>query len=234
MKHLFLFLIVSFSASAFAECYEFTPIKAQYSVTVDGKPSAQFSVVRFSEDSVYYDYSNQGVGKYWHRLMNKRIATTHFFHEFKRSIEYEPTDLVNAQSFSWSKQYYLLPETVKSQIDSMADNKLCEKIYDDNTSKNKLHIVWSSRFQLPKDIKYTNNGVVTHVRLLGMTSNRQEISELRTKLDGYQSTDYADVGDNESDPFLRKMIRLGFVKHGASGFYDSEGHPMANEADHHH
>jgi len=234
MKHFFLFLIVSFSASVSAECYEFTPIKAQYSVTVEGKPSTQFSIVRFNEHSVYYDYSSEGVGRYWHRLKNKRIATTHFFHEFKRSIEYEPSDLINARSFSWSKQYYLLSEVTKSKIDAMADTKSCEKIYDNKKGDTNLHVVWSDRHQLPKDIEYTSNGVVTHIRLLGISSNEQEITNLWSMLNGYQSTDYADVGDNEADPFLRKMIRLGFVKHGASGFYDSEGHAMGHDADHSH
>lgn len=48
----------------------------------------------------------------------------------------------------------------------------------------------------------------------------------------WQSTDFADVGDNESDPFLRRMISLGFVEHGASGFYHADGSPLPG-ADHH-
>jgi len=50
----------------------------------------------------------------------------------------------------------------------------------------------------------------------------------------YQTTDYADIGDNESDPFLLKMMNLGFIKHGASGFYDAQGHALKKRHNHHH
>ena len=50
--------------------------------------------------------------------------------------------------------------------------------------------------------------------------------------DRYQTTDYADVGDNESDPMLAKMIKLGFISHGASGFYHADGTQI--ESGHHH
>jgi hypothetical protein len=44
--------------------------------------------------------------------------------------------------------------------------------------------------------------------------------------DDYRTIDYADIGDSEDDPFVRKMIRMGFVSHGASGFYDEHGHAL--------
>lgn len=49
----------------------------------------------------------------------------------------------------------------------------------------------------------------------------------------WPSTDFADVGDNEADPFLRKMIALGFVEHGASGFYQANGETLQGGAHHH-
>lgn len=48
----------------------------------------------------------------------------------------------------------------------------------------------------------------------------------------YASTDYADIGDNESDPFLLRMVNLGFVEHGGSGFYDADGHDMGGRHNH--
>ncbi|MDF1638674.1 hypothetical protein [Alcanivorax jadensis] len=57
-------------------------------------------------------------------------------------------------------------------------------------------------------------------------------SETFVRWEQWPSTDFADVGDNEADPFLRKMIALGFVEHGASGFYSAEGE--ARQGGHHH
>jgi len=50
--------------------------------------------------------------------------------------------------------------------------------------------------------------------------------------DAYQTTDYADIGDNEGDPFLAKMINLGFIEHGASGFYDANGKALGGGHSH--
>jgi hypothetical protein len=42
----------------------------------------------------------------------------------------------------------------------------------------------------------------------------------------YQGTDFADSGDDHSDPFLIKMVTPGFIEHGASGFYDDKGNAL--------
>lgn len=48
----------------------------------------------------------------------------------------------------------------------------------------------------------------------------------------YPTTDYADIGDNESDPFLLlKMINLGHLDHSHSGFYNNQGQAIGG---HHH
>ena len=60
----------------------------------------------------------------------------------------------------------------------------------------------------------------------------KQIKKAFTAWENYQTTDYTDIGDNESDPFLMKMINLGFVEHGASGFYDAQGNTL--EGEHHH
>ncbi len=45
-------------------------------------------------------------------------------------------------------------------------------------------------------------------------------------------TDCADIGDNESDPFLLKMINQVDIEHGSAGFYDSKR--MSLDASHSH
>ena len=65
-----------------------------------------------------------------------------------------------------------------------------------------------------------------------MSSDNKIIDAFFNKNLDYQTTDYADIGDSESDPFLRKMINLGFVEHGSSGMYDAQGNDIGGE--HHH
>lgn len=63
---------------------------------------------------------------------------------------------------------------------------------------------------------------------------QKSMSETFDRWRKWPSTDFADVGDNEADPFLRKMIALGFVEHGASGFYQANGEPLQGGGTHHH
>ena len=48
----------------------------------------------------------------------------------------------------------------------------------------------------------------------------------------YELTDYADIGDNESDPFLAKMINLGFIQDTHPGFYNSQGQAIGGRHQH--
>ena len=38
-------------------------------------------------------------------------------------------------------------------------------------------------------------------------------------LPAYQTTDFADIGDDHTDPFLTDMVHQGFIEHGSDGVY---------------
>jgi hypothetical protein len=69
-------------------------------------------------------------------------------------------------------------------------------------------------------------------QLAEVTYDNKMIQQQLDTFSAYQSTDFADIGDNESDPFFRKMINLGFIEHSASGFYDSEGNSLSSAHQH--
>jgi hypothetical protein len=46
------------------------------------------------------------------------------------------------------------------------------------------------------------------------------------KVLAYDATDFADIGDNESDPFFRKMINLGFITHNEANIIDAHGNNL--------
>ncbi len=47
-------------------------------------------------------------------------------------------------------------------------------------------------------------------------------------------TDGADIGDNEFDPFLLKMINQVHIEHSAAGFYDSKRMSLDTSHGHQH
>ena len=65
--------------------------------------------------------------------------------------------------------------------------------------------------------------------VLAWSLTEQGDSGLQQRLasrDDYTLIDFADIGDSEENPFVKKMINWGFVEHGASGFYDEHGHAI--------
>ncbi|WP_352289120.1 hypothetical protein, partial [Psychrobacter sp. GW64-MNA-CIBAN-0177] len=82
-----------------------------------------------------------------------------------------------------------------------------------------------TQLKLVKTLRVSNkkSQVSTLLSLNNVSSNEQVIVAQFAKWDNFQTTDYADIGDNENDPFLAKMINLGFIEHSATGFYNQQG-----------
>lgn len=89
-------------------------------------------------------------------------------------------------------------------------------------------VLWLAEAGLPARVEGLS-GVVWQLVSLETVSRAESFG----RWEQWQSTDFADVGDNEADPFLRRMIALGFVEHGASGFYQADGSPLEGRDSHH-
>ena len=89
-----------------------------------------------------------------------------------------------------------------------------------------LAAVFLGSFDAGELIRISTPSYSREIVLTASHHNQQKVQVEFAKWDNYQTTDYADIGDNESDPFLAKMINLGFVEHGASGFYHADGSPI--------
>jgi hypothetical protein len=63
---------------------------------------------------------------------------------------------------------------------------------------------------LVKSFEITSGNQTRQWALTDYQTNVEKITSLFTEYDNYQSTDYTDVGDNESIPFLAAMINQGF------------------------
>lgn len=76
-----------------------------------------------------------------------------------------------------------------------------------------LTVWWNPSLRLLLQLERRNSDGLTRVKLVDLKVDATTIRETFAARADYVSTDYADIGDNESDPFLRKMIRVGFVEH---------------------
>ena len=65
-----------------------------------------------------------------------------------------------------------------------------------------------------------------HWQQQSLSHEQADINAFFASRYGYQTTDYADIGDDHTDPFLTNMVHQGFIEAGASGFYNASGEAL--------
>lgn len=182
------------------------------------------------DGQVAYEFPELGITEIWSRAPGRGMYLVRYFDEQSRAIEYQPGELQYARpDTAWSDKQQLVASTV---FDSMSftgsSGAGCQLIefYGSKSGASVASLNWMPQLRLPKLMTIGAPGKVQEWRLLETVQSVQRINAVFTSRQHYAATDYADIGDNESDPFLMKMTRLGFVERGSSGFYDEHGQAL--------
>lgn len=211
--------------------------QANYKVTTDTITKKQHTESTFILWRTPHQVAKQNPQfiELWQELRNQQIRPIRYFQEAQRGIEYQPSEVQGKQD--WSSKYQLVSDKL---LASMTHQKStgggCEltEYYTKQQGESKIELSWLANQKLLKSIRISTPGYSREIVLTASNHNQQEVQAQFAKWDSYQTTDYADIGDNESDPFLAKMINQGFVEHGASGFYDAQGNQLQGSHKHHH
>ncbi|GHE96149.1 hypothetical protein [Thalassotalea profundi] len=168
----------------------------------------------------------------WHKLINGDVRKVNFFDQYERGIEFEP---IKISKENWQlKQQLVSDKQIEKMTLSATKGKGCERTehYQLKNETTSIDLWWFPSLKLAQKIIYTDKNNSTTWLLKNKIVSKDTIANVFNKNEHYQMTDYADIGDNESDPFLRKMIHLGFVAHGNSGFYDAQGNQLSTKHQH--
>ena len=238
MKRYILLLSLSLSQNVTAQCLYHDDIQASYDISTKAKTQnnthhQQLMFLR-KKDNVIYQNVTTKITELWHLQSNQAISLTRYFDSEKQAIEYQASEIKSAKSWQQLKlmiapsllktmqlkkslgvgchveQHYILTTTFNSKKDSKIKNQT-------------LKLTWLPKLQLVKSLVITNSQRQTTWQLKNFNTDTKKIATAFQNWQTYQTTDYADIGDNESDPFIAKMINQGFVKHGASGLYLADG-----------
>ncbi|MFK7893677.1 MAG: hypothetical protein AB8B63_22865 [Granulosicoccus sp.] len=188
----------------------------------------------------------------WNKINNGLLRVVKHFDSHQRAIEYEPIDIGSpTASGSWVNKFYLIPNALFDKVQAVAaDNTssannqegkagdcLIEATLADAQTLTHFSVTWNTARQLPvffqiKQRMATAGNSETLFQIIewqlkDLSTDAAMVAEQYNRWDRFDTMDYADVGDNESDPFLMTMINLGFISHGASGFYDSRGSTLS-------
>ena len=229
-------VLLSYSHASNAQCqFNKNELSAEYQLTVDkgnGKVSVQPITLYRHHQNVVYQYSDQGISEYWHQQSNGLIALTRYFDQAKQGIEYQASEINNKQSWQQINELISPQLRKKMHLISTVENACqTEQTWQLKQPKSEIILTWLPQLNLVKSLTIKSATQSKQWQLYTLTTVAEKVAEKFVQWQQYKTTDYADVGDNEDDPFLAKMINLGFVEHGASGFYQADGHVIA--AEHH-
>jgi|GEM_PF-1014523 len=148
-----------------------------------------------------------------------------YFPQQQRSITYRPSDLRSLNmSYDLDQLFHLVSPKLKSQLrqgQSIARSCYTVEQYQGKQDGQAIELEWIASLSLPYQLTLGQGPQQITYRLI--SANNINDNEFNAFTQGYNDLDFADVGDSESDPFIAKMITQGFIQHGHSGFYDSNG-----------
>ena len=182
---------------------------------------------------IAYEYPDIQMTEIWNQVGKSNIRPVKYFDAHQRAIEYQV--LSGQNKAPWLSKYQLISEGLKEQMALVkTEGTGCEELqYYSLQHKGKHYkMTWSAAYQLPLFYEDKTAESTFTLSLISKLNDSNTINEFFKRRDAYQTTDYADIGDNESDPFLLGMINLGFIEHGASGFYNAKGQQMSGQNEH--
>ena len=231
-------LLLLSSISSAAEDCSAAQIGATYRATEKRNNSEHSYILELwrKGKQAIHSYPESHISELWQLAANGRIGSVRYFDEHQRGIEYQPGEKLNEkENRDWSIKSQLVSDSLLQQMELLEKSgEGCERTetYIQNNAGQFMQISWLPEKKLVKEFSHISAGKSIHWVLQSTVEDAEKIAIQMGLRDHYQMTDFADIGDNESDPFLLGMINLGFIEHGTSGFYNAEGDDIG-EGRHH-
>lgn len=214
-------------------------LKAQYNIDVSyqGETQKSVSMILWRDDNkVAHQYPQTQITESWTLVRNTLIKPTRFFDAHQRAIEYQPGESVHGHVESdWPYRNQLVSDNFLSELTKTSESGSgCDLIqtFVKKSDDGNISIIWQPALKLLRSFTVSQGEREKHWELTSVSHNSVMIDAFFEQRMDYKSTDYADIGDDHTDPFLTKMVNQGFIEAGASGFYNQHG--QALDGDHNH
>ncbi|MEL0641578.1 hypothetical protein V6260_13275 [Pseudoalteromonas aliena] len=210
-------------------------LKADYKITNTHNHEQSTQSLTLWRNSSQVAHQREVITELWQHLANKQIRPIRYFNAEQRGIEYQPSEVRGIQN--WSAKSQLVDNHLIEKMTLLnTQGTGCDEVknYTLSENGNDFNLAFFTHSKLVKTFSVSNkkSQTTTLLSLNNVNTDEPLISAQFAKWDRFQTTDYADIGDNEGDPFLAKMINLGFIEHGATGFYNQQGDAI--QGGHHH
>ena len=200
-------------------------VQAKYKISTPAKTSY---INYYREgDKVAYEYPAQGITEIWTKLPKNRVALTRVFNNYQRNIEYDTIDLkMEKRNSSWKahKNFSFIKnlDYDLAQEETVDGQKVWH--YVKRGENIEINMYWDNKRDLLISFEVRENTLLRyHYERLSL--EEEKVGHIQ-KVIAYDTTDFSDIGDNESDPFFRKMINLGFLTHNEANIIDAHGNHL--------
>lgn len=236
----FLTYLLLLSHAVQAACPEdSTVIGAKYTITAQNTKThavhTHHLILWRNGKQVAHQYPDTGITEVWQQTSNGMLRLVQYFDKHQRGIEYQPNEVNHGKGeTNWPlKDQLITDKAIKSMQRTSTHGTGCSMSEDYTLTKDgkSISLTWLPGQRLMKTYHEKTASTELKWELVDIIDSAKRVKRIFSARQDYQTTDYIDIGDNESDPFFLKMINLGFVAHGGSGFYDADGHAIG---DHHH
>ncbi|USD35972.1 hypothetical protein [Ferrimonas sp. SCSIO 43195] len=220
LTHILFALTLVMSLGAQAQC-DAQPQRliAHYSLEQPGKAVRSLELVRL-DNQVALHWADDGLTERWTRLTGGQLRLERLFDQYQRAIEYQPEDLkaLNSER-AWKRQWQLLdPVALNALTVTTTSGDGCD--HHQHRSGAGTELVWLPDLQLVQSLSSPSQTLT----LLQLNHSDIDVQQRMQHWDQFAATDYADVGDNEQDPLLSKMIIQGFSRRQANTINHHHGH----------
>lgn len=151
-----------------------------------------------------------GIGERWRRDARGDVYYQRLFHEPRRLIEYAPVDLrALGTTPDWARLAHLIdPALLGNELKRVETTTAFGRAavrYRGRVQGTHHEVLWLVRERLPARMRVRYDDRAVTVRLKAIHPIERSPWP-RANIDTYRITDYADIGDDEADPFLRRLL----------------------------
>ncbi|EKE77589.1 hypothetical protein [Gallaecimonas xiamenensis] len=193
---------------------------------------AKVELLRSGAQSALYSPERQ-LAEWWHFDDPKRPRFSRVFAEQQRRIDYYMGDL-----------RALRVKVSQAEVESFATAHLLDQLspvegsdcaqaqrYQGEIKGVRYDLLWSPVLKAPLALSTQLGEQKRHWQARALLDDKA-VKARFARWQGFMETDYADIGDMESDPFLAKMINQGFIEHSEHAVYNAQGQPMGGGHQH--
>lgn len=186
-------------------------------IQISHRPKSQNNQWRLwrSDDLVAREVGDQSIER-WHRASNGEIAYDRIFPQEKRVIEYVPGDLRALQSYpDWLEVTQLISADQLNRLRRLENIQTAvgeAEHYQGQIGGVDWEVHWLPEVKLPAMVRTVNGARETSIHLLEIHPLANAPWPVPSSR-GYEAIDYADLGDNEADPFVQRHAQHGHHEH---------------------